>query len=49
GLPVSTVAMTDEYDPVVMWMRRGAGNCATSPRRAAAATRPLSTPSRPPG
>ncbi|MER7184294.1 enhanced serine sensitivity protein SseB C-terminal domain-containing protein, partial [Streptomyces hyaluromycini] len=21
GLPVSTVAMTDEYDPVVMWMR----------------------------
>ncbi len=24
GLSVSTVAMTDEYDPVVMWMRAGA-------------------------
>ncbi|MEV6050531.1 enhanced serine sensitivity protein SseB C-terminal domain-containing protein [Streptomyces sp. NPDC052107] len=24
GLPVSTVAMTDDYDPVVMWMRAGA-------------------------
>ncbi|MCG7204971.1 enhanced serine sensitivity protein SseB C-terminal domain-containing protein [Streptomyces arenae] len=24
GLPVSTVAMTDEYDPVVMWMRAAA-------------------------
>lgn len=24
GLPVSTVAMTDEYDPVVMWMRANA-------------------------
>lgn len=21
GLPVSTVVMTDDYDPVVMWMR----------------------------
>jgi len=21
GLPVSTVAMTDEYDPVALWMR----------------------------
>ncbi|MGK5627924.1 enhanced serine sensitivity protein SseB C-terminal domain-containing protein [Streptomyces sp. URMC 123] len=24
GLPVSTVAMSDEYDPVAMWMRAGA-------------------------
>ncbi|MEX3102937.1 MULTISPECIES: enhanced serine sensitivity protein SseB C-terminal domain-containing protein [unclassified Streptomyces] len=24
GLPVSTVAMTDEYDPVVLWMRANA-------------------------
>lgn len=24
GLPVSTVAMTDDYDPVVMWMRANA-------------------------
>ncbi|MET8676707.1 enhanced serine sensitivity protein SseB C-terminal domain-containing protein [Streptomyces sp. NPDC004647] len=24
GLPVSTVAMSDEYDPVAMWMRNGA-------------------------
>jgi hypothetical protein len=24
GLPVSTVAMSDEYDPVALWMRAGA-------------------------
>jgi hypothetical protein len=24
GLPVSTVVMTDDYDPVVMWMRANA-------------------------
>ena len=24
GLPVSTVAMSDEYDPVAMWLRANA-------------------------
>ncbi len=43
GLPVSTVAMSDEYDPVAMWLgaMRGRSTTARPTRPAAPAQAPM--------